>query len=56
MVIALTSITCKYIYNCERRHSKKVFECSRTKREPIHSKTVKPFSNGAVHNYKYVLN
>jgi len=38
---------------CVRRHSKTVFECSRTKREPIHLKTAKPFSNGAVHTYCY---
>ena len=36
---------------CVRRHSKVAFECTRTKREPIHSKTAKPFLNGAVHIY-----
>ena len=60
-----------YSKNCVRRHSKVAFECSRTlinashlsqqilpdltKRESVHLKTVKPFSNGATHNYTCLL-
>jgi hypothetical protein len=42
-----------YSDNCVRRHSKKVFECSRTRREPVHSKTVLPFLNGDAHNSSF---
>ena len=39
---------------CVRRHSKTVFECTRTEREPVHLKTAKPFSNGAAHIYESI--
>ncbi len=38
------------IYNCVRRYSKTVFEYSRTRREPVYLKTVRPFSNSDAHN------
>jgi peptide subunit release factor 1 (eRF1) len=45
------NIRSKYV----RRHSKKVFECSRTRREPVHSKTVLPFLNGDAHKYVNIV-
>ncbi len=40
---------------CVRRHSKNLFECTRTKREPIHSEIGEPFPNGAAHTYDNII-
>jgi len=37
--------------NCVSCYSKTVFEYSRTRREPVYSKTVRPFLNSDAHNY-----
>ena len=41
-------------HKCVCRHSKKVFECPRTKREPVYSKTVIPFLNSDAHKCKFI--